>query len=326
MQPAPGELLEEHLAVGVEDAEGDDVGEAVVGVPDDLDVGNRGRGRPHRRDEVAGLALLLDVPGVGLPPGLGRGEDEGHPGRRVLATVLGLAPRAGEAPPRPGAHDEEAERGPAEGGGVGDDDTGLAQEGVAVPVAPERGGGVEDEGDAGGAGGRRHKSHRLTGADLAVGHLEDGRGDAVLRQRAGEGVGVDPARPVDGHRLADPRLEEDDRALRRPGDDPLADPAPRVPQPREARSRAASALGWTDSSSGEACRASARTARAVSSRERARRPGPWSRVGSAKAMSRAASSVLARHGVQGAARGVQQAPRGGSDPGVRHGSTVVPPA
>jgi len=126
---------------------------------------------------------------LGAHPGLGSGEGEGNPGRGEGATVLGLTAGPGQAPARPGAHGEQAEGWPAEGGGIRHDDR-PGTRGVCCRVTTEGCRRVEEQRDAGCAAQRVHGGDRLAGAHLTVGALEHrGRGWAVARvvERGREG-------------------------------------------------------------------------------------------------------------------------------------------
>ncbi len=167
-----------------------------------------------------------------LPPRLGRREHQRHPRGGGLAAVLGLSPGAGQPPAGAGAHGEQAQRGAAEGRGVGHDDrTGAGRD--AVRVASQRGRRVDQQGDAVLATEGVDVGHRLAGADLGVRGLERRGGDVTAGERHVVRGGVDPAQQVDGHRLRHAGLEQHHRALRGPGDDPRAGAAAGVPQPGE---------------------------------------------------------------------------------------------
>ena len=164
----------------------------------------------------------------------------------MLAAVLRLATRPGQAPAGAGAHGEQAERGPAERRGVGDDDrAGAGRD--AVRVAPSDAVASSSSGMPCSRQSGVDRRHGLAGADLGVGGLEHRGGDVTTRERDGIRTGVDPA----AARRRAP-------ATRRPGwssstERSVAPATTRAPARRRACrspvspvSRAASGLGCTD--------------------------------------------------------------------------------
>ena len=169
--------------------EGHDVGQPVVGVADDLGVGDRrrgraGSGRPARRRARARRR--------GSPRSAARPRR--RPGRAathrlgVGAPVLDLADRPGPAPPGALGHDEHARAGGAAPRAR------VADEHVvrtwAPRVAAQRRHRVDQQRHAVGPGALLHRRQRLAGADLAVGALHRGG----RRRPAGEGASSSASR------------------------------------------------------------------------------------------------------------------------------------
>ena len=322
-RPRRASSLDQHLAVGVEHAERHDVGEPVVGVADDLDVGHaRPRraapGRPARGPSAPRLPRRAAV----CRHASAAASTSGTHGRRVLAAVLGLAARAGQPPPGAGAHGEQAERRARRTTAASATSDRPGAGAACRAVAAQRRRRVEQQRDAVRAAQRVDVRRPAAGC-----RPRRWRSGAPRRRRrrprARRRTPSRSTRPgaVDGHAACsragleraatDRSVAAGDHARCRRG-------GGRAAGRSRPTSRAASGLGCTDSSSGRTPSASASTSRAVSSRARARRPGGCSRVGSAQPASRAAARVCAAGRVQRAPGGVEQAGDRRVDRGARH--------
>ena len=220
-RPRRIELLGEQLTVEAGHHKGEDVGEPVRRVSDDVDAGH-GRRRSADPVDEAPLGSRVDHPGRGdLTPGLGGGEDEGDPRRGERPALLRLPGRSGWGEPRAGADRQETQRGSGERGRVPHEH--LEGRGRSHPA--EGGGGIDNEGDSCRPGCGMDGLERLHGPHLAVRVLEGRGNDTVGSQARGIRLGVDPAETVDRDG-PDGFGQEQDLELDRGGEEDLAHPAP----------------------------------------------------------------------------------------------------
>ena len=196
-EATPVELGHQRLAVDVEAGERHQVGEPVVGVAHDLDVGHLGA-HPSAYDVHELVLARVDLVALGhhgLQRGSGR-EDRGdvlEAGRPLVGAVV-----AGErvAPPRALADEQHAD---ARGATPLVGRPRCRRPAVGQGQAPHRGARVGEQRDV---VGELEPADRLEGADLVVGGLQGGDADAGGAGALGHGVPVDETRPVDSH-LAD---------------------------------------------------------------------------------------------------------------------------
>ena len=100
-------------------------------------------------------------------------------------------------------------------------------------VATQRGRGVDQQRDAVPATEGVDLGHRLAGADLGVGGLDDRGGDVTTGERHGVRVAVDATQAVDGYRLLHAGLQQHHGAFRGAGHHAGAGAASGVPQAGE---------------------------------------------------------------------------------------------
>ena len=267
--------------------------------------------------------------GLGLLPGLGGGQRQGHPGGVPAATEAGLAGRPGQRPAGAFGHREHAK--PARAAPR----LGVAGEHVVGSggVDPPEGGlGVHDQRYAGGSAHVVGRAERLEGPHLAVGVLHGGGCGAGLADRLREGGEVHPAGAVDRHLGEQPFIADlggpvaaggqHRGVLDGGGDQAAAAPPPRVQGPVDGQSHGGRArrregeLGGTDP---QACgkhldRLVEQAARGASLGVETPRVGP---AGVHRGHQRVPGD-----GVHGGAGGVEDRALTGV---VRHTSTLVPP-
>ena len=300
--PAPVQLGHQRLAVDVQAGEGDQVGEPVDRVADDLDVGDLRDRRPDPVDERELASVDLVALGHDRAQGSGRGQRRGdvlEPAGALVDPVV-----AGErvAPAGALADQQHADAGRAS--------PLVRRARQRVPAAGERqpahrGTGVDEERDASRAARPRPTGWIVATSWLAVWSAATATPGSGGRLR--EVGGGDPPRAVDRDlrvvapaqppgRVGAPRSARPAACATR---EPSRDCA--CARPSSPRCTASVPDGVKVTSSGRTSRHSATTARALSSSSRASRPGPWSRRGSAYPRSYAASSVSRAAGCRGSA-------------------------
>ena len=146
-QAAPRQLLEQHLAVGVEHAERHDVGEPVVGVAHDLDVAHRGRGPPHPVDERARTPSSAAATASACCHASAAARTSGTHGA-ACSRPCSASRRGPGRPQRVPVRTASSPSGGPPNDAASATTTAPASGGDAVRVAPGRRGRVEQQGDA----------------------------------------------------------------------------------------------------------------------------------------------------------------------------------